>query len=120
VTLSFTLHQLERIDWLKTTLRLVDPKVRSIPIFPILPRSIYQDNANIDLSQLTDTKDAEFADVFPKIMDIISGRLHQAYMEIAVGYPRHPALLQIQQIAVHIQEMRNVAVVAATQASATF
>ncbi len=53
-------------------------------------------------------------------MDIISARLHQAYMEIAVGYPRHPALLQIQQIAVHIQEMRNVAIVAATQAGAIF
>jgi hypothetical protein len=53
-------------------------------------------------------------------MDIISGRLHQAYTEIAVGYPGHPSLLQIQQIAVRIREMRNVAIVAATQTGATF
>jgi hypothetical protein len=53
-------------------------------------------------------------------MDIISGRLRQAYMEIAAAYPRHHALLQIQQIVVHIQEMLNVAAIAATQASATF
>jgi hypothetical protein len=118
VTLSFTLHPLERIDWLKTTLRLVDPKVRSLSVTVLRPTC--QDNLNIDLSQLTETKDAEFADVFPKIMDIISGRLRQAYMEIAVGYPHDPALLQIQEIALHIQEMRNAAVVAATQAGATF
>jgi len=53
-------------------------------------------------------------------MDIISGRLHQAYMEIAETNSRHPALMKIQQIAVHMQEMRNVAIVAATQAGATF
>jgi hypothetical protein len=85
------------MDWLEIALHLVNPKVRT--------------PSNTLYANLADMyeQDEAFVGYFTNIMDVITVRLHKAYMEIAEANPSTTLLRRISAMAQKSAELKSLA-----------